>query len=502
MFKKVLIANRGEIAIRVIRSLRELGIKSVAVFSDADRESLPVRYAHEAIHLPGVAAADTYNNIDLIIAAAKKTGAEAIHPGYGFLSENATFAKRCVEEGITFIGPHPGSISQMGDKTTARSLMMDAGVPVTPGYQNEGSVDDALNAAREIGFPVMIKASAGGGGKGMRRVDQESQFRSNYEMAQSEARNAFGDDRIYIEKFIESPRHIEVQVVCDKHGNGIHLAERECSIQRRHQKVVEEAPSPGVDEALRAKIGDIALKAAHAVNYDSVGTVEFLMDKHKNVYFMEMNTRLQVEHPVTEWITGVDLVKYQLRIAAGERLDLVQEDIKINGHALECRVYAEDPAKNFMPSPGKISSLHVPGGLGVRDDSGVFAGYEVPIHYDPMISKLSTWGQTREEAAARMARALGEYKVGGIKTNLWFHRRLMHHPAFLAADLDTAFIERYHELLEPAETDEMKDMALITAAIKFYKDKVFASSEESEVKQETSGWKNSARMSGLRFRGY
>ncbi|CAM2008153.1 acetyl-CoA carboxylase biotin carboxylase subunit [Acanthopleuribacter pedis] len=502
MFKKVLIANRGEIAIRVIRCLREHGIQSVAVYSDPDRDSLAVRYAHQAVHLPGNTSAETYMDIEKVLDAAKRTGCEAIHPGYGFLSEKAEFSQACRDAGIAFIGPHPESISSMGDKTTARELMIKAGVPVTPGFQNEnGDRREALQAAQEMGFPVMIKASAGGGGKGMRRVDRAEDFLSNYDMAASEAKSAFGDDRIYIEKFIQNPRHIEVQIACDKHGNAIHLAERECSVQRRHQKVVEEAPSPAVTPEMRAKIGEIAIQAALAVNYDSVGTIEFLMDKDNNFFFMEMNTRLQVEHPVTEWITGVDLVRLQLQIAAGEKLPFSQDDITITGHSVECRVYAEDPEKNFMPSPGKITSLLTPSGLGVRDDSGVYPGYEVPIYYDPMISKLTTWGRDREEAILRMSRALGEYRVGGIKTNLWFHRALMQHPAWLAADLDTAFIERHPELLHKGLDEGHIEPALIAAAIKHYKTEARrGAAGPDEQTQNSSQWKAGARLAVMRYR--
>lgn len=502
MFKKVLIANRGEIAIRIIRCLREMGIASVAVYSDPDRESLAVRWAHEAIHLPGSSSQETYMDVDKIIAAAKATGAEAIHPGYGFLSENAAFSQRCEEEGLVFIGPHAHAITQMGDKTTARDIMMAADVPVTPGFQNENrDQGEAKAAAAEIGYPVMIKASSGGGGKGMRYVASAAEFDSAYQMAASEAAAAFGDDRIYVEKFIEKPRHIEVQVVCDRYGNGVHLGERECSIQRRHQKVIEEAPSPAIDEAMRAKIGEIALQAAKAVDYNSVGTIEFLMDAHHNVYFMEMNTRLQVEHPVTEWVTGLDLVRLQLKIAAGEKLTLKQEDIAMRGHALECRIYAEDPTKNFMPSPGRITSLTTPSGLGVRDDSGVYQGYEVPIFYDPMISKLTTWGASREEAIQRMARALGEYKIGGIRTNLAFHRKLMEHPSFIEADLDTAFIDRHPELLELDGEDLSIDMALVAAAIHQHRKKSRADTTGSQETAENY-WKKHARLAGMQQRGF
>jgi len=496
VFEKILIANRGEIAIRVIRCLRDMGIDSVAVFSDADRRSLHVSWATEAVHLPGLTAAETYLDMDRIIEAAQRTGAQAIHPGYGFLSERAEFARRCEKEGLVFIGPHPESIDRMGDKTAARDIMSEAGVPIIPGYQAEDAdYEQVLEAAREIGFPVMLKAAAGGGGKGMRLVQREPDLKSAYQQAKSEAKGAFNDDRVYLEKFLEAPRHIEVQIACDKHGHRIHLGERECTIQRRHQKVVEECPSPIVDAELRAEMGAIAVQAAEAVGYDSVGTVEFLMDRHRNYYFLEMNTRLQVEHCVTEWVTGLDLVRMQIEIAAGMPLTVRQSDVKMGGHSIECRIYAEDPAHQFRPSPGVITHLIAPSGNGVRDDSGVFQGYEVSIYYDPLISKLSTWGQTRAEAIARMKRALGEYKIGGIKSNLSFHLRLMRQPQFLEGDFDTSFIDRHPELMAQGDDARQIQVAIIAAAIKRFRDEAKLARRPAET-QTVSAWKRSARLSG------
>ncbi|MCB1042907.1 MAG: acetyl-CoA carboxylase biotin carboxylase subunit [Acidobacteria bacterium] len=495
MFKKVLIANRGEIAIRVIRCLRELEIESVAVYSDADRDALHVRWANQAVRLPGNTAVETYLQSEKILEAAKRCGAEAIHPGYGFLSEQAGFARRCREEGIAFIGPNPEAIEQMGDKTTARDVMKKAGVPVVPGFQSmDATLAEAKDASAQMGYPVMLKAAAGGGGKGMRMVERAEQFESAFQQARSEAAGAFGDDRVYIEKYLMRPRHIEVQIVSDKHGNHIHLGERECSIQRRHQKVVEEAPSPAVSDDKRAELGAIALMAARAVNYDSVGTVEFLMDQTGACYFLEMNTRLQVEHPVTEWITGLDLVRMQLEIAAGDPLRLDQKDVVIRGHAIECRIYAEDPYHKFRPSPGLITYLGTPTGPGVRDDSGVYQGYEVPIYYDPMISKLSTWGADRNQAIGRMIRALGEYKIGGIAHNIDFHRHLMHHPAFVSADLDTSFIDRYPELTAAAATNGLEHVAVIAASIKHFRERMRQSLATQTSQADTSAWKQSGRL--------
>lgn len=467
MFKKVLIANRGEIAVRVIRTLKEMGIKSVAVFSEIDRKSLHVNLADEAYPLGGKTSAESYLVIEKIIDIAKKSGAEAIHPGYGFLSENEAFAKMCERNGIVFIGPSPDAIVKMGDKVTARKIMEEAGVPVIPGFEKENlTEEEGLAFAKKVGFPVMIKASAGGGGKGMRKVMSEAEFEKAFRQAKSEAKSSFGDDRVYIEKFLEEPRHIEIQILGDKYGNVIYLGERECSVQRRHQKVIEEAPSPFITEKMRKEMGETAVKAAKAVGYFSAGTVEFLVDKHRNFYFLEMNTRLQVEHPITEWITGLDLVEYQIRIAAGEKLDLKQEDVSIRGHAIECRIYAEDPDKNFMPSPGLIKKLTVPSGPGVRDDSGVSEGSEVSLYYDPMISKLSVFHKDRQSAIKRMLRALDEYIIAGIKTNIEFHKKVLTHPAFVSGKYDTTFIDNNMDNLKGFEaTDE--DVAVVAALIKY-----------------------------------
>ncbi len=467
MIKKILIANRGEIAVRVMRSCREMGIKTVAVFSDADRTSFHVRYADEAYHIGPSPSSESYLNIDRIIQTARQSGADAIHPGYGFLSENAEFARRCSSEGITFIGPSEHSISAMGDKITAREKMMNAGVPVVPGTK-EGIRDEkvALSFIREIGLPVMIKASAGGGGKGMRLVLNEGDMMAALRAAKSEALSAFGNDSVYIEKYIESPHHIEFQILADQHGNVIHLYERECSVQRRHQKVVEETPSPFVTDNLRERMGKDAVAAARAANYVGAGTVEFLVDKNRNYYFLEMNTRLQVEHPVTEWVVGVDLVKEQIRIANGGKLSLQQSGIKQTGHSIECRIYAEDAENNFMPSPGLIQHMTQPSGLGVRIDGYVYEGYVIPIYYDPLIAKLITWGINRKEAIERMKRALYEYRITGILTSISFLKRIMDTPDFIRGEYDTHFIENNKDILMSKDKDyqtEYEDIALIAA---------------------------------------
>ena len=467
MIKKVLVANRGEIAVRVMRSCREMGIKTVAVFSDADRTSFHVRYADEAYHIGPSPSNESYLNIDRIIDTAKQSGSDAIHPGYGFLSENADFASRCESEGLIFIGPSEVSISAMGDKITARGKMMNAGVPVVPGTDN-GIQDDkaALGMIKKIGLPVMIKASAGGGGKGMRLVWNEGDILSSLRAARSEALSAFGNDAVYIEKYIESPHHVEFQVLADQHGNVIHLCERECSVQRRHQKVIEETPSPFMTSGLRRRMGQDAVAAARAADYVGAGTIEFLVDKDRNYYFLEMNTRLQVEHPITEWVVGVDLVKEQIRIANGEKLGTSQSDIQQNGHSIECRIYAEDPGNNFMPSPGVIKHITQPTGLGVRIDGYVYEGYEIPIYYDPLIAKLITWGINRDEAIARMKRALYEYRITGVQTSISFLERIMNTPDFIRGKYDTHFIENNKELLMSKSIPhytEYEDIALIAA---------------------------------------
>lgn len=446
MFRKLLIANRGEIAVRIIRACRDLGISPVAVYSATDREASHVQLADEAYFIGEPPAAQSYLVIEKILDAARKSGAEAIHPGYGFLSERAEFARAVTAAGITFIGPSADSIELMGSKTNAREAAIKAGAPIVPGTANKlADTQEALTTALSVGYPVMLKAAAGGGGKGMRIVRSDEEMRSAFENASAEAQAAFGDASVYIEKYIARPRHIEIQVVADQHGNYIHLGERECSIQRRHQKVIEECPSPLNDPNLRAKMGEAAINIAKAANYFSVGTLEFLVDAQRNFYFLEMNTRLQVEHPVTELVTGVDLVQTQIRIAAGESLTLRQEDVQWVGHAIECRVYAEDPEKNFLPSPGKITKLRTPSGPGVRDDSGVYEGWEVPLFYDPMISKLATYGTTRTDAINRMKRALREYYVGGIKTTIPFFQEVLEDPEFCSGEIDTGFIARYFQ---------------------------------------------------------
>jgi acetyl-CoA carboxylase biotin carboxylase subunit len=442
MFRKILVANRGEIAMRVLRTCRELGIPTVAIYSEADRIARHVRYAVEAYPIGPSPSTESYLRIDKIIDVAKKAGADGIHAGYGFLAENVEFAAACEREGITFIGPTSKAIKLLGDKIAARKTMMRAGVPVVPGTE-EGITDEsqAKKLAKKTGYPVLIKAASGGGGKGMRVAKNEKELISLMKTARAEAKSAFGDPTIYIEKYLERPRHIEFQILADNYGNVVHLGERECSIQRRHQKMVEEAPSVIMTEELRDKMGEIAKKAVLASGYTNAGTVEFLVDKDMNFYFLEMNTRLQVEHPVTELVTGIDIVKEQLHLAAGEKLSLKQEKIKMFGAAIECRISAEDPAHNFMPSSGKIVELKEPGGPGVRVDSGIFEGFEIPLFYDPLISKLLVWASTRDEAIKRMRRALTEYKIRGIKTTIPFHEKVMENEFFISGNYDTGFVE-------------------------------------------------------------
>ncbi|MGE5247784.1 MAG: acetyl-CoA carboxylase biotin carboxylase subunit [Verrucomicrobiota bacterium] len=496
MFEKILIANRGEIAVRVLRACREMGIRTVAVFSEADRKALHTRYADEAYCIGPPPAGESYLVIDKIIKAARDSGAQAIHPGYGFLAENPRFAERCEREKIKLIGPSAYAMRTMGSKTLARKTVQAAGVPVVPGTVDPiASEEEVARVAREIGFPVMLKATAGGGGKGLRLVREASELASSLRMAKSEARSAFSDDSVYIEKYIENPRHVEIQILGDRHGNYVHLGERECSIQRRHQKVVEESPSVIVTPAMRAEMGKVAIEAARAVNYEGAGTCEFLVDRRRNFYFLEMNTRLQVEHPVTEMVTGIDIVKEQIRVAAGEKLSMRQEDVQQTGHAIECRVYAEDPERNFIPCPGQISSLRVPGGPGVRDDSGVYAGFEIPIYYDPIISKLVAWGTDRTEAIARMKRALAAYVVTGVKTTIPFHIRVMNNRHFIEGNFDTNFIDQVFFKEEEARPLENGDLALATAAIQAFREehRSALSQQGEETGTPVSMWKYSTR---------
>ncbi len=492
--KKILIANRGEIAIRVMRTCRELDIETVAVYSEADRTSLHVRYAHEAYYIGKAPSSESYLNFNKIIDVAKKCGADAIHPGYGFLSENAAFAERCAEEGIIFIGPTPEVIVQMGDKIKAREAMTNAGIPVVPGTEGKITTEEEVFAViDDIGLPIMIKASAGGGGKGMRLIQNESEVVSAVRAARSEALSSFGDDSVYIEKYITSPHHIEFQILADQHGNVVHLFERECSVQRRHQKMIEETPSPLMTPELRDQMGKSAVKAARAVDYIGAGTIEFLVDNDLNYYFLEMNTRLQVEHPITERVTGIDLVKQQIRVAEGDVLGFKQADLSQKGHSIECRIYAEDPDNNFMPSAGKIYKISEPLGLGVRTDGYVYEGYEIPIHYDPMISKLIVWGKTRDEAIRRMRRALYEYKITGVKTSIKILERTMNNENFISGNYDTHFIENNREQLMSGDAkQDISDMAIIATFID-YLDKIGISEDtNNEFTAPQSRWKKSS----------
>ena len=468
MFRKVLIANRGEIAVRVMRTLREMGIGTVAVYSDPDRTALHVRMADEAAHVGAGPSSESYLRMDRIIEAAQKFGAEAIHPGYGFLSENADFAEACEQAGIVFIGPSVAAIRAMGSKTAARKTAMAAGAPVVPGTAEPVGVEGLREFAREHGFPVLLKAVAGGGGKGMRRVDRESELEAALRDAASEAERAFSSAEVYVEKLIERPRHIEVQILGDRHGNMVHLGERECSIQRRHQKVIEECPSPLVEATpgMREAMGQAAIRAARAAGYYNAGTVEFLVDQDRRYYFLEMNTRLQVEHPVTELVTGVDLVRLQVEIADGARLPFTQEQVAWRGSAVECRVYAEDPYNDFLPYPGLITRLRRPSGPGIRLDDGVYRGWVVPMEYDPLLAKLAVWGETRELAIERMLRALGEFDVAGIRTNLGFFRQILEEPQFRAGNLHTGYIEEvFGERRAAAAPAEYEVVAALVAAL-------------------------------------
>ncbi len=497
MFKKVLIANRGEIAVRIIRACQERGIKTVAVFSEADRTALHVRYADEAYLIGPSPARDSYLRIDKLIDAARQSGADAIHPGYGFLAENAGFAAAVRDAGIIFIGPTPEAIEGMGDKVTARNTVAKAGVPLVPGTPRDLRDDELLAAAEKFGYPVLVKASAGGGGKGMRLVRQPSDLIGSLGAARREALAAFGNDSVYLEKAIENARHVEIQVLGDTHGNTIYLGERECSIQRRHQKLVEEAPSVAVDEALRAKMGAIAVAAAQSVNYTSAGTIEFLLDREGNFYFLEMNTRLQVEHPVTEMVTGVDIVKEMISIADGRRLRYKQDDIRIKGWAIECRITAEDSANNFMPSGGKIVALREPTGPGIRVESGLYEGMDVPLFYDPMIAKLIAWGESRAEAILRMRRALSEYRIGGIKTSIPFHMGLMDSPRFQWGQFDTKFLDSYTPAA-PQDLDAEMRLAALVGAMLAHERGLRAIAITGGEQGSASAWRRSALLTGMR----
>jgi acetyl-CoA carboxylase, biotin carboxylase subunit len=499
VFSKILIANRGEIALRISHTLREMGIRSVAVYSDADRAALHVRKADEAAHIGPAPSTESYLNIDRILEAAKRHQVEAIHPGYGFLSENAAFAQACEDAGFTFIGPSPKSIALMGSKTEARRLAKSGGAPVVPGTEaGLQSADEAAVFAQQTGFPVMLKAVAGGGGKGMRRVDRAVDLSSAFENASSEALRAFGDGRLYLEKLIEHARHIEIQVLGDRHGNLIHLGERECSVQRRHQKVIEESPSPliAVRPELRGRMGKAALRAARAAGYFNAGTVEFLADRSGDFYFLEMNTRLQVEHPVSELVTGVDLVRLQIEIAAGATLPLTQDQISFRGTAIECRVYAEDPANNFFPSPGRIAQLTEPSGPGVRVDSGIYPGWDFPIEYDPLLAKLIVHADTRDHAVSRMRRALSEYHVGGIKTNIRLLESILADSSFQSGDLHTGYLDRFLQsgTFKP-DSEAPPGLAAVAALVASQK---IAKTPPPTGSRETSPWLAAGRADLLR----
>ena len=446
MIEKILIANRGEIAVRIIRACREMGNETVAVYSEADREALHTQLADEAVCIGPAASADSYLNMERILSAAMVTGADAIHPGFGFLSENSKFAQLCETCGLIFIGPSSEVIWKLGNKSVAKQTMIEAKVPVIPGNSKSVyTVEEGLKHAEEAGYPVMIKAALGGGGKGMRTAHSSEEFENSFLTAQTEARNAFGDEAMYIEHFVENPRHIEFQILADHYGNVVHLGERDCSIQRHHQKLIEESPSPALTDKLRRKMGEAAVKAAKAAGYTNAGTIEFLLEKNGSFYFMEMNTRIQVEHPVTEWVTGIDLVKEQIRIASGEKLLFSQEDITLTGHAIECRINAEDPAKNFRPSPGMITDLYLPGGKGVRMDTAIYSGYTIPPYYDSMLAKLIVHGKNREEAILKMRSALGEVIIEGVKTNVDYQYEILHHPDFVSGDTDIEFINKLEQ---------------------------------------------------------
>jgi len=501
--KKVLVANRGEIAVRVLRALREFGAQSAVVYSDPDRASLPVVLAREAYRIGPAPSSESYLRGDAIVELAKRIGADAIHPGYGFLSENADFARLCAEEGVTFIGPGADAIAAMGSKIRCRQIMMDAGVPVVPGGRDLlPDVEAARSAAAEVGYPVMLKASAGGGGKGMRLVAREEDLAAAYRAARSEASSSFGDDAVYVERFVEQPRHVEIQVLADHHGQVFSLGERECSLQRRHQKVLEESPSTAVDADLRRRMGEAAVQAARAAGYVNAGTVEFLLDVHGNFYFLEMNTRLQVEHPVTEMVTGVDLVQEQLKIAQGEKLDPALAEVEPRGHAIEVRLYAEDPFRGFAPSPGRIDVLHLPDGPGIRNDCGVYQGSEVTFYYDPMLAKMIAWGSDRAQAVARLARALVELRIDGIRTTAPLFLQILRDPDFVAGRLDNGLLDRKLKSGEwgPAKAGQRApaDLAILAAAVAHAERQRTLTSLPSAQGGRRGHWRTAARREALR----
>lgn len=497
MIQKVLVANRGEIAVRIIRSCREMGIESVAVYSDADRSAMHVRYADEAYRLGPAPSTQSYLNIDAILSIAKKSGAHAIHPGYGFLSENADFANRIREAGLIFIGPSAEAIDAMGDKMRARALMQKAGVPIVPGTSALTEDEDEIKKmASQIGYPVMIKASAGGGGKGMRLVNNEKELINGVRRAKSEAQTAFGNDAVYLEKYLLEPHHIEYQIMADNFGHVVHLYERECSVQRRHQKVVEETPSPFLTPQLREEMAQQAIAAAKSVNYSGAGTIEFLVDRDRNFYFLEMNTRLQVEHPITERVTGFDLVKAQIQVARNEPLAFGQKEVKQIGHAIECRIYAEDPTHNFVPSPGLVKHISEPLGLGVRTDGYVYEGYEIPMYYDPLISKLIVWAPTRKESIQRMKRALYEYKITGVKTNIAFVQKIMEANDFVNGNYNTHFIaNNLNFLMQPdSNCGNCEDIAMIMAFLDYQNKQNKRHDFARQKRTSQSNWKNVGRL--------
>ncbi len=490
--KKILIANRGEIAVRIHRSAKEMGIQTVAIFSDPDRTSPHVLLCDEAYPLNGVISSETYLNVDKIITIALKAKVDAIHPGYGFLSEKEFFAKSVTEAGIIFIGPNSETIELLGSKTSARNLLSKKNIPIVPGTTNPiRNLDEATKVAVEIGFPILIKASGGGGGKGMRRVDSSAELSNAIERAKNEASKAFSDDRVYIEKFIVNPKHIEIQILADSHGNVIHLGERECSIQRRHQKVVEECPSTALTPELRLKMGQTAVDIAKAASYLNAGTIEFLLDADKNFYFLEVNTRVQVEHPITEMVYGIDIIKEQIRIAEGKPLSLTQNDVKINGHAIESRIYAEEYDNNFLPSTGTITHYQPSEGLGVRNDSGVRVGSEITMYYDPMIAKLITHGRTREEAIEKMKRALREYKINGVKTTIPFCEIVLFHPEFISGNYDINFVTKHYQVPD-AKINAQESIAIVTSFVS-QKKVLQTSTNDPEIPVSNSKWKNQLR---------